>query len=120
MKVAVTVRGEDLSAEIDPRFGRAAGFVIVDSDTGAFEYLDNGQNIQASQGAGVQSAQTVANAEVDSLLTGNCGPKAFMTLRAAGVEVFVGVSGTVSEALERLKRGELEPTSAANVDGHWM
>ena len=30
MKIAVTSKGKDLNAEIDPRFGRAERFLIVD------------------------------------------------------------------------------------------
>ena len=120
MKVAVTTSGKDLSAEVDPRFGRAAGYLIVDTETGEYEYVDNQQNMQAAQGAGVQAGQTVANIGVEAVLTGNCGPKAFMTLNAAGIKIYVGVSGTVAEAIEQLKAGKLQSTDGANVGGHWM
>ena len=36
MTIAVTAQGRDLSAPIDPRFGRAKFFVIVDTETGEF------------------------------------------------------------------------------------
>jgi len=119
MKAAVTATGKDLSAEVDPRFGRAAWFVIVDTETGAFEYVDNAQNVEAAQGAGIQAAQTVASKEVDAVLTGHCGPNAFRAMEEGGIAVYVGVSGTVGEAIEKLKEGELEATGAADVQGHW-
>ena len=120
MRVAVTTSGKDMSAQVDPRFGRATGFLIVDTDTGGCEYVDNSQNMQSAQGAGIQAGQTVANTGVEAVLTGNCGPKAFMTLNAAGIKVYVGVSGTVAGAIDQLKAGELQSADGANVGGHWM
>ena len=120
MKIAVTAQGNGLEASIDPRFGRAAQFVVYDVDTGAIETVDNTQNLQAAQGAGIQAAQNVANLGVECVLTGHCGPKAFRVLQTAGIGVIVGVDGTVGEAVERFKKGELKPTGAADVEGHWV
>lgn len=53
------------------------------------------------------------------LITGNCGPKAFRVLQSANVQIFVGVDGTLQEALDRFNAGELEPAREANVQGHW-
>ena len=36
MKLAVTSQGNNLQSSLDPRFGRARYFVIVDTETGAF------------------------------------------------------------------------------------
>ena len=114
MKVAVSATGVDLNAQIDPRFGRCANFVIVDTDTMEFEAIQN-PYITAGGGAGIQSAQLVANKGVQAVLTGNCGPNAFQTLSAAGVQVITGVSGTVREAVEGYKSGQFQTTAQANV-----
>lgn len=119
MKVAITVKGPGNDPQVDPAFGRAPGFLIVDEETGATEYLDNAQNLNAAQGAGIQAAQTVARAGVRVLLTGNCGPKAFQALEAAGVTVYDGVNGAAMEALEQLRNGALKPAAGPNVQGHW-
>jgi len=119
MKIAVTANGPDLSAAVDPRFGRASHFVCIDLDTGEFEAVDNAPNLQAAQGAGIQSAQTVSRLGAECVLTGHCGPKAFRTLAAADIRVIVGVEGTVAEAIERFKTGELQPAAAPDVEGHW-
>jgi len=114
MKVAVSTTGTNLNAQIDPRFGRCAYFIIVDTDTMAFEAIQN-PYITAGGGAGIQSAQLVANKGVQAVLTGNCGPNAFQTLSAAGVQVITGVSGIIREAVERYKSGQFQPTAQANV-----
>jgi len=119
MKICITSQGSELSSQVDPRFGRAAIFLMVDSDTGKFEVVDNKQNLQAAQGAGIQAAQNVAGAKAKAVITGHCGPKAFSTLKAAGIDIFTGASGTVAQALESWKTGKLEKASGADVEGHW-
>ena len=119
MKVAVTAKGPDLEAEVDPRFGRAAYILIVDGDTLEFEVLDNQANINAFKGAGIQAAAAVGEQGADVLLTGYCGPNAFRTLEAAKVKVVNDVSGTVREALRAFQAGELAYARDANVAGHW-
>ncbi len=120
MKVAVTSQGPDLSSAVDPRFGRAKYFVIVDAESGGFEAVDNAQNLNAPQGAGIQAAQNVSAKGAGVLITGHCGPNAFRTLSAAGIKVLTGAEGTVSEALEKFKAGELKESEGADVEGHWV
>lgn len=119
MKVAVTSQGSDLSSQVDPRFGRAKYFVVVDTDTDEFSVHDNTQNLNAAQGAGIQAGRTVADLGVAAVITGNVGPKAFTTLQAGNVQVFLGASGTVREAVKKYKAGELQGVQKANVNGHW-
>jgi len=119
MKVVVTAQGAGLDSPVDPRFGRAAYFVLVDTDTGEATAEDNAQNLNAPQGAGIQAGQTVARLGAEAVLTGHVGPKAFTTLQAAGIRVYAGASGTVREAVEALKAGRLEAAEKADVQGHW-
>ena len=119
MKLAVTVRGEGWDAEVDPRFGRSAGFAIVDTDADSLKYIDNSENVNASQGAGVQAAQIVINEGVEAVVTGHCGPNAFRTLKEAGVKVLIGASGTLRQAVEDAKAGKLKEADAPDVAGHW-
>jgi len=118
MKICVTSTGNSLEAQIDPRFGRCSYFVIVDSETMQFEAVPN-MAASASGGAGIQAAQTVANKGVKLLITGNVGPKAFQALASASIEVATGAFGTVREAVEKYKRGELSKTGAPTVGGHF-
>ena len=119
MKVAVTSQGQDISSQIDPRFGRTKNFIVVDTDTGEFSVHDNTQNRDAAQGAGIQAGRTVVDLKVAAVITGNVGPKAFTTLRAGNVKVYPGASGTVNEAVEKFKAGQLQAAERANVQGHW-
>jgi predicted Fe-Mo cluster-binding NifX family protein len=118
MKICVTATAANLEAQIDPRFGRCSYFVIVNSETMRFEAIPN-MAAGVSGGAGIQAAQTIANKDVKLLITGNVGPKAFQALSAAGIEVITGAFGTVREAVEKLKKGELNKTGVPTVGGHF-
>ncbi len=119
MKIAVSAKGKDLDAEVDPRFGRAAFLIIVDTETLEFEALDNTANSNAFKGAGIQAAGLVADHKAEVLLTGHCGPKAFSALKAAGIKVANDAAGTVKEAVQAFRDGKFSYAEDANVDGHW-
>jgi predicted Fe-Mo cluster-binding NifX family protein len=112
--------GNEMSSAVDSRFGRARYFIVVDTETGEFSAHDNAQNLNAAQGAGIQAGQNVADLGVEAVVTGNVGPKAFRVLQAAKVKIFIGAAGTVQEAVEAVKAGQLQAVDQANVDGHWM
>lgn len=120
MKVAITSQGKTLESKVDTRFGRAGWFVVIDTNTGDYNAVSNEQNLNAKQGAGIQAAEQVSRQEVSALITGNCGPKAFRTLMAAGIKVYYGTEGTVAEVLEQFHNGTLSEASDANVDSHWV
>jgi predicted Fe-Mo cluster-binding NifX family protein len=120
MKVAVSSTGNALSSAVDPRFGRCANFIIVDLESMDFEVLENSQNLNLPQGAGIQAGQTIANSQAEVLITGNCGPKAFMVLEQAGIKVITGAGGTVEEVIERYKKGEFQGATQPSVEGHWV
>ena len=90
VKIAVSANGPTLEAAVDPRFGRAPYLLVVDPDTLEFEAVAN-----------------------------HCGPKAFQTLRAAGIPVIVEVSGPVREAVEQYRAGQLAPAAGPNATSHW-
>lgn len=114
MKICVTAQGNTLDGEVDPRFGRCQYFIFADTETKEFEAIKN-PNIESMGGAGIQSGQLVAGKEIKAVLTGNVGPNAFETLKAAGIDVITGVSGTVSDVIEKYSKGEFTPTQAPSV-----
>ena len=118
MKIAITSTGRTLDSQVDPRFGRAACFVIVETETMEFSTIEN-ENVAAAGGAGISSAKIVIDAGVQAALTGNCGPNAQRTLSAGGVKLYTGVTGTVAEAIELLKTGKLTEAAGPNVQSHF-
>lgn len=119
MKIAVTSMGRDLTSAVDPRFGRAAYILIVDTDTKDFKVIDNTVNVSAFKGAGIQAATMIAEEGAEVLLTGYCGPNAFRTLEAAGIKVGSDISGTVADTVVAFLAGKINYTETANAEGHW-
>jgi len=115
MKVAVSASGPDLDSPVDPRFGRCANYLIVDTESMEFEVLENAAAMQGS-GAGIAAAQLVAQTGAEAVISGNVGPNAFQTLSAGNIPVYTGATGTVREAIAAFNAGQLQATGGANVD----
>jgi predicted Fe-Mo cluster-binding NifX family protein/ferredoxin len=118
MKIAVTSTGPSLDDNVEARFGRCPYFLIIDTDTMQFEAIEN-PNIAIGGGAGIQSAQLMSEKGVTVVLTGNCGPNAFNVFGQAGIQVIVGVSGAVRNAVEQFKADGFSSASGPNVANHF-
>ena len=118
MKICISATGTTLESNVDPRFGRCQNFIFVDSETMDFESVGN-PAFTAGGGAGIQAAQLVVNKGTAIVLTGNVGPNAFQALQAAGIKIVTGISGTVKEAVEKFKKGEVQFTGAPTVGSHF-
>jgi len=112
MKITVSAKGKTLESDMDPRFGRSAGFVLFDTDTGNCDYLDNSDQLDLAQGTGIKTAQMIVEAGTDVLITGQMGPKAAGVLSRSGVKMYTGNSGTVQDAIQALERNALEALSS--------
>jgi len=60
----------------------------------------------------------VADRGAAVVLTGSCGPNAWETLAAAGIEVVLGCQGTVQHLVDRYRAGDLLPEAEPNAAGH--
>ena len=119
MKICVTASAESLESQVDPRFGRCQYFIIVNTDTMTFEATSN-VSAGAMSGAGIQAAQDVVKKSVQAVITGSVGPNAFQVLSSAGIKILTGAAGTVREAVERFKKGQLQETTLAGPAGPGM
>ncbi|MBN1783086.1 NifB/NifX family molybdenum-iron cluster-binding protein [bacterium] len=117
MRICVTAQKSDLDAQVDPRFGRCAWFIIVDSDSLEFEAIENREG-QSSGGAGVRAGQLMSEKQVQVVATGSVGPNAFQVLNAAGISIADGVSGTVREAVQRVASGGASFSEKPSAESH--
>jgi predicted Fe-Mo cluster-binding NifX family protein len=117
VKICVTAQGPTLDALLDPRFGRCAHFIFVDSDTLKFEVASN-PAATAGGGAGIEAAQFVTDRHVSVVLTGHLGPNAFEALTASGIQVYTGLAGTVREAVEQFSAGRLTQAAGPTAPAH--
>jgi predicted Fe-Mo cluster-binding NifX family protein len=98
----------DIDAQVDPRFGRAACFLIIDADSLEWEAISN-PAIHTSGGAGIQAAQFVADQECDAIVSGDFGPNAYNALKTAGLKMYLfGSCRTAHEVIQKFISGQLE------------
>ncbi len=118
MKVAITSSGPTLQSNVDPRFGRCPYYIIYDTEDGSFKAVENKSNLAAG-GAGIQAGQNISDMKVEAVITGNVGPNAFRVLSAAFIKIYSGASGSVKDAIEKLKKGEYRETAGPDVGSHF-
>jgi predicted Fe-Mo cluster-binding NifX family protein len=110
VKIAISSTGETLDSKVDPRFGRAPYFVVVETDeTGEFQISSHANEAaDVVSGAGTEAAQQVVRAGAKAVVTGAVGPHAFEIFEKLGMEVY-WVQGdlTVEEAIRKYRKGEL-------------
>jgi len=117
MKIIVTAYSAELDSAVDPRFGRAAHFLVVDPETMACEAHAN-PAINAAGGAGSQAAQFVTRLQGKGVISGAFGPNAFQALSAAGVEMYLCPAGlNARQAVEAYRTGTLARAGAASRPG---
>jgi len=117
MKIAITSTGQTLDSLVDERFGRAAYFLIAETETTDFSVIEN-KNVAAAGGAGISSAKSIIDAGAEAVVTGGCGPNAHRTLSAVGIKLYTGVEGTIAEAVKLFKDGKLTEATGPNVQSH--
>jgi predicted DNA-binding protein (UPF0251 family)/predicted Fe-Mo cluster-binding NifX family protein len=119
MKIAVTSVDGTLEGKVDERFGRSRKLVIYDPATKTHDVVDNTINMNAPQGAGIQSAEHIVKQGAQAVISGHLGPNAFRVLQTAGVAVYTAADMTVSEALRAFEDGRLTQLTGPDVSGHW-
>jgi predicted Fe-Mo cluster-binding NifX family protein len=117
MKICVPSDGQTIDSQVDPKFGRASFFLILDTDTMEFQVLPN-EGLNSASGAGITAAKITVDSGAKALLTGNCGPNAHRILNATNIQVFTGLYGTVKEAVDMFNAGKLSPSQTPTVGPH--
>jgi predicted DNA-binding protein (UPF0251 family)/predicted Fe-Mo cluster-binding NifX family protein len=118
-KIAITSVDGTLEGMVDERFGRSRKLIIYDRENNTHSVIDNTANVGATQGAGIQSAQSVVDSGATSVISGHLGPNAFRLLQAAGVEVYSVSGRTAAEAIRAFEEGKLIKLTGPDVEGHW-
>lgn len=113
MIIAISSQGPTLDHAVDPRFGRAAGFILFDTESREHRWLENTANASQAQGAGIQTAQAVAESGANLVLTGRVGPKAEAALQQGNVRIAFCAEGTVRQALEQFEKGGSQAAAPA-------
>ena len=121
MKIAVCCNDNNDGSMISSRLGRSPWLGVYDDQSESWSFIENTQNLNAAQGAGIQTAQNIVNTGAEVLLTNNSGPKAMQVLQMAEIKVYQAPTDkTITDCIELYKADSLNPISSANVEGHWI
>ena len=118
VKIGISSTGTNLGANVDMRFGRCPYFLIYDTESNDLEHIEN-QSRQAMGGAGIQAAQMIIDKKVGAVITGNVGPNAYRVLSSANIKIYSGITGTVKDAIEKLKKDEFKAIEGPDVQSHF-
>jgi len=121
MIVAVSSLGKDLDSLVSPSFGRSPYFIFVSIENNKivnWEAIKN-QYANAFGGAGIATAQLIANKKASVVLTGNVGPNAFFALSSSGIKIYFAANMKVKDAIESFLRGELKEMEGAGRRRGW-
>ena len=112
MKIAFPVQvDEGLDSQVYGHFGSAPSFVILDSETGVHQTINNDAHHAHGQ---CQPMKALAGNPVDAVVVGGIGGGALMRLQSQGVRVFRAVEGSVKQNLEFIQTGKL-PEFSVNM-----
>ncbi|WKV09633.1 NifB/NifX family molybdenum-iron cluster-binding protein [Thermoanaerobacterium sp. CMT5567-10] len=117
MKIAISSEGDNLSSNVDSRFGRARYFVVVDTESMNYKAIDNTAASSAG-GAGTKAAQLLLDEGVDSIISSNVGPNALEVFQAAGITVYKSINDTIEKNVKEFKKGTLEKIEFPTNNGH--
>jgi len=109
MKIAVSAKGKNVKSEVSDVFGRSPYFIIAEIKDQKIEKTEAIENKSTDQinGAGISTAQLMAEKNINAVITGNVGPRALDVLKQFNIEVYFG-SGAIKKVLQKFIDGKLE------------
>jgi predicted Fe-Mo cluster-binding NifX family protein len=110
MKLCFTAKGATLDSLSEDRFGRAPYFIIVESENGSFEAIQN-PYADGAGGVGPKAAQVLIAHEVKALISGQVGGNAREVLVSAGIAMYIyNAGGSVKDAVDQFTKNTLVRT----------
>jgi predicted Fe-Mo cluster-binding NifX family protein len=113
MKVCIpTMDYRGMEEYVCQHFGQAPTFTMVDLETGTIHILPN---VSKHMGGSGLPTDMLTSHGIQTMIVGGLGPKAIQFFTEHCIEVFVGATGTVKEAIEDWKDGFLTKASIDNA-----
>ena len=115
MKVCIPTIGENgLENIVGEHFGRVPTYTIVDLDSENVKVIPNTSHHMGGQ---VDPPEIMASEGVNVMICQGLGRRAITMFEELGIEVYIGASGTVKEAIEAFKNGRLQKASVDSACG---
>jgi predicted Fe-Mo cluster-binding NifX family protein len=115
MKVAISSQDKRRDSPVELWFGRAAYYLIVDTDNMIFDAIENENAGDPPDIAEVHAARLVIDAGAKAVLTGNCSYEVRRMFADAGVRLFQSVPGTVQQTVEQFQAGKIMEVPAPGI-----
>ena len=117
MKIALPIEDKDKNALISKSLGRAKYFLIYDTKSNEYLYIDN-DALSSQGGAGIKAAQILADNGASHLIALQCGENAATALEAAGIMIYQGQEGSAKENIDKLEAGGLSKLTDIHAGYH--
>jgi len=118
MIIAVASSGQWLDSIVDSHTGRAACFILYDTDQESHNVIDNCRCIECKHWAGSHMANNLIETKADVVIVRNIGNNTFRKLTAANINVFYVDDISVAKAIRRFREGKLSKAKEYNCNGH--
>lgn len=113
MKICVPTLGQEgLNDAVCEHFGRAPTFTAVDMETNEVTVMPN---ISEHMGGVGVPPEHLADKGIHVMLCSGLGPRAVQMFEQFGIEVYVGASGTVDDAIKAWQAGSLSMATDENA-----
>lgn len=103
MKIAVSTKGNKSSSTVAPFSDRHGEFVIYDSDSFQFTYLDTPTDQTVSRRNVIQSTKMMVEAGIEVIIVDGITLQSARMLGRCGIRIYQCISATVLEAIQGLK-----------------
>ena len=109
MKIAVSSMDKNIDNNVSEVFGRCPYFIIAEIENQKIEKTEiiENKNTDQMSGAGVSTAQLIAEENVNTVITMNIGPRALGVLRDFNIKIYFG-DGAIKEVLQKFIDGKLK------------
>ena len=115
MKICIPTMGENgLDNLVGEHFGRVPTYTIVELDTDEVKVIPNTSEHMGGQG---HPPEIMAREGVKIMVCRGLGRRAITMFEELGIDVYIGASGTVRDAIDAFKQGKLQKASEADACG---
>lgn len=115
MKICIPTMGnEGLDNIVGEHFGRVPTYTIIDTETNKSKVVTNTSEHMGGVG---YPPELMAREGIQIMLCRGLGRRAIMMFDQLGIEVYIGASGTVKEALQMFKEGKLQKAGIGDACG---
>ena len=113
MKICIPTMGtRGLDEYVGEHFGRVPTYTIVDFDTNEIKVIPNTSEHMGGTG---YPPEIMAHAGVNTLICSGLGRRAIGMFEEIGIDVYIGASGTVKDAIAAFREGRLQKAGVGDA-----